>query len=134
MGISDSLEQDFRKRTIGLVTADDFRKARGLADEAKRKEDLKLEEDARNLEENKKAEREAKRKMMRQVLSFAEDAEGLEQEEEEFVPKKRLTKNPIVDTSYLPDRTRDAALEKQRKELQAEWEEQQQVIKNEVSS
>lgn len=112
------------------MTADDFRKAREFVDEAK----LAAEEHGRQQQENEqdliKKERESKRKAQQKVLSFAEEEEGAE---EVFVPRKKQAKNPSVDTSFLPDRDRDSELERRRRELSAEWLQQQEVIKSEVS-
>ncbi len=62
--------------------------------------------------------------------------DGDEQEEGEEVAfvgknKKRL-KDPSVDTSYLPDRDRDAEINAKKAQLQKEWLEEQDRIKNEV--
>ena len=40
-------------------------------------------------------------------LSFAEDLDGDGAEEEVVVVKKRVAKNPSVNTSFLPDRERE---------------------------
>ena len=43
--------------------------------------------------------------------------------------KKRLRKNPGVDTSFLPDRDREEAERKEREELRQEWLKKQEEIK-----
>ena len=130
---SDSLEQEFRRRTVGLVTADDFRKARELVDEEKKAAERETEESRLKQEEGKRSSRELKRKTIVSALSFREDEEE-GAEEIVHIPKKRLTKNPDVDTSFLPDRERDSAENARRRELEIEWLEEQERIKNEVRS
>lgn len=102
---------------------------------------------------------------MRQALSFGEDDDEdlLLKTDERSQPKKRITKNPDVDTSFLPgllfyyngllldssyihseffischfaflDRERDETVAKQRKELEIEWLQEQEKIKNEVQN
>lgn len=132
---SDVLEQEFRRKTVGLVSADDFRKAREAADDTKA-ESLKNQE-AKELkqQENKLQARELKRKKIASSLSFEfDDGEGGEDAEAEamFKNKKRL-KDPTVDTSYLPDRERDREINEKKAQFQKEWLERQELIKNEVS-
>ncbi|XP_068947881.1 protein FAM50A [Petaurus breviceps papuanus] len=51
---------------------------------------------------------------------------------EEIPPKKRkLGKNPDVDTSFLPDRDREEEENRLREELRQEWEAKQEKIKSE---
>lgn len=79
---------------------------------------------------------------MKASLSFLNDEE--EEEEEEFfverknqertLPlKKKIAKNPDVDTSHLPDRERDERLRKEKERLTQEWLAEQEIIKNQVS-
>jgi protein FAM50 len=117
---------------VGLVTADDFRKARELVDEEKKASERETAENRAKQEEGKRNGRELKRKAIVSALSFREDEEEGEEEVVD-VPKKRLTKNPNADTSFLPDRERDAAEATRRRELELEWLEEQERIKDEVS-
>ncbi|XP_025892721.1 protein FAM50A-like, partial [Nothoprocta perdicaria] len=72
-------------------------------------------------------------------LSFSLDRDDEEEEAEEEAepaqpepPKKRkLGKNPDVDTSFLPDRDREEEENRLREELRQEWEAKQEKIKNE---
>ena len=45
--------------------------------------------------------------------------------------KKRFGKNPTVDTSFLPDREREAEEDMLREKLRQEWVERQESLKNE---
>ncbi|XP_053537433.1 protein FAM50A-like [Ictalurus punctatus] len=47
------------------------------------------------------------------------------------VKKKRLGKNPNVDTSFLPDWEREVKENRLREELRQEWERKQEKIKSE---
>lgn len=69
---------------------------------------------------------------MQKALSFGMENEE-DAEEVVFISKKKLSKNPTVDTSFLPDRERDTEMEKRKQELTDEWLKQQEIIKNEVS-
>jgi protein FAM50 len=139
---TETAEDEFRRRTVGLVTAEDFRKARevasvGTTESEKRQQELELQ-----AEEKKKKAKDQKRKKMASALSFAmddgdEDGNGEGAEEEEITlkrPLKKLSKDPNVETSFLPDRERDLQHEKDRQRLQEEWMKEQEIIKNEVSA
>uniref|UniRef100_A0A7S2UBR5 FAM50A/XAP5 C-terminal domain-containing protein n=1 Tax=Attheya septentrionalis TaxID=420275 RepID=A0A7S2UBR5_9STRA len=139
-------EQSFRSRTVGLVTADEFRKA--TEDAAKRggggdEESVLTEtiESAKELESRKKEERKARKRALKKkkkilsTLSFAgaDDADFLP-DVTEVTEKvaKRLKKDPGVDTSFLPDQERQEALEHQRDLLKQQWLDEQERIKKET--
>ena len=137
-------EDEFRRRTTGLVTAEEFREASRVSQEALK---ANKEEAARVAAEEalvrksmKKKERSLKRKKMGNVLSFGideEDQDGENQKEEKATgdqgsnEKKRMMKNPNVNTSYLPDRERDKRLELERQRLKEDWTTEQERIKQE---
>uniref|UniRef100_A0A1A8DQE4 Family with sequence similarity 50, member A n=5 Tax=Cyprinodontiformes TaxID=28738 RepID=A0A1A8DQE4_NOTKA len=62
-----------------------------------------------------------------------EEDDRTEDEDLDCVPvkKKKLGKNPDVDTSFLPDRDREEEENRLREELRQEWELKQEKIKNE---
>jgi protein FAM50 len=129
---TDVLEQEFRRKTVGLVSADDFRKAREEATENTAELAKKQQEKLKQIEDKKLEVRELKRKKVASTLSFqCDDDEAGDADDGEVFTKKRL-KDPTVDTSYLPDRERDRELKEKREKLQQEWVEQQTKIKNEV--
>lgn len=77
---------------------------------------------------SKKDKRKAKSK-----LSFLGDDEEEETEASEPESKRpKLSKNPNVDTSFLPDREREAHEREMREELRKTWLAEQERIKNEV--
>jgi len=140
-------ENDFRKKTLGLVSLSDYRDARAMAsalslgpsasayisdDKAAREKD---EEDKSKLKAEKNTK---KRKEMAKTLSFLnadededEDEDGADDSEEPLVLSKKNKKNPNVDTSFLPDRDRDQVISTKRQELSAEWLRQQELVKQE---
>ena len=134
---SDSLEQEFRRRTVGLVTADDFRKVKEETVEVKSESEKMVLQRQAEAAERRKAERTLKRKKLASSLSFTvdddgENADSAGQEEVAIDSIKKTKKDPTVVTSFLPDRDRDTTLQKERERLQEEWLAQQTVIKNEV--
>jgi protein FAM50 len=160
---SDSAEHEFRKRTVGLVTADEFRQARlsSVADSVNTQ--AQNEQKRQDIEDEKKRARSEKRKKMASTLSFdVNDDDSLN-----TVPKKskiicsdgatlisettleepspghdvtdllqsrKSRKNPNVDTSFLPDRERDEMIEEEKRRLRQEWLDQQEIVKNEVTA
>lgn len=150
----DVMDDDFRQRTTGLVSLQEFRKARdavkgsgnGIGNEGlegmKAEEERKQREEAEKIKSKQALAAANKRKKM-EVLSFAGDDENGEEEEVVLVPKRRI-KDPSIgtshsihlfrimlwslrydllteDTSFLPDKERDAALALERKRLEEEW-------------
>eukprot|EP00607_Mallomonas_marina_P008448 CAMPEP_0182423782 /NCGR_PEP_ID=MMETSP1167-20130531/9864_1 /TAXON_ID=2988 /ORGANISM="Mallomonas Sp, Strain CCMP3275" /LENGTH=354 /DNA_ID=CAMNT_0024603057 /DNA_START=34 /DNA_END=1098 /DNA_ORIENTATION=+ len=142
---SDSIENEFRKQTVGLVTANDFRKAMTIANETRVQKKRNAEQEEKEKIQLKKDQREMKRKKMAASLSFSmdeNDEESLEDNETEntiltnntnkLVLKKKLSKDPSIITSFLPDRERDQLIKEETERIQNEWMEQQTIIKNEL--
>mmetsp|Transcript_51372 Transcript_51372/g.154346 ORF Transcript_51372/g.154346 Transcript_51372/m.154346 type:complete len:383 (-) Transcript_51372:26-1174(-) len=154
-------ERDFRDKTVGLVTAEEFRKAAKEAEERKKgrgefrggdaddagpgERQLTQEELARREKQRRKERKKAlkKKKKMMSALSFAgaDDADGIIESEDDFASgssagaasgKKEVKKNPEVDTSFLPDRDREAALKSQRSSLEREWRDLQERTQSEA--
>lgn len=136
---SDSLEQEFRRKTVGLVTLEEFRNARACTDEqVKTEKDEIIKQNEIASQKAKQESREIKRKTMQKKLSFQLDEEeengneGSSSSVSLSQKSKKVLKNPTVDTSFLPDRERESELQKAKEMLQTEWLEQQEIIKNEV--
>ena len=172
-------EAEFRSKTVGLVTAEEFIKATreaeelkkkkvvGLFDEVEEETDGKLSADAaaaaaaasgeaemteaecKKLEKQRKKERKKalkKKKKAMSTLSFAgaEDADGIVDDgiDDEMDDQKatagssdegrEVKKNPAVDTSFLPDKDREAAAEAERLRLKREWVQKQKAMQNEM--
>ncbi|XP_007955378.1 protein FAM50A [Orycteropus afer afer] len=143
----DAVEAELKSSTVGLVTLNDM-KAKQEALVKEREKQLAKKEQSKELQlkleklREKERKKEAKRKIS--SLSFTlEEEEGAEEEEdmavyeeelerEEVTTKKRkLGKNPDVDTSFLPDRDREEEENRLREELRQEWEAKQEKIKSE---
>uniref|UniRef100_A0AAV1TA79 FAM50A/XAP5 C-terminal domain-containing protein n=1 Tax=Peronospora matthiolae TaxID=2874970 RepID=A0AAV1TA79_9STRA len=128
---TDNDESEFKRQTVGLVTAEEFRKKR---------EDLQNRKSAlvEVQPEEKQTERKKTKKKKRQAkkigpLSFDLDGSGDEAGEEvvEVKRMKKSIKNPEVDTDFLPDKEREKEEARERQRLRAEWEAEQEIIKNE---
>lgn len=137
----DAIEQQLKSNTIGLVTLDEM-KAKQEAIIKKREKQLAKKNTEARLIEKEKEDRKKKEKMKIANLSFNvnddeeeedEDKEEEETTEIETIPagKKRLGKDPDVDTSFLPDRDREEEENKLREQLREEWAEKQEKLKNE---
>uniref|UniRef100_A0A8C8C5W0 FAM50A/XAP5 C-terminal domain-containing protein n=1 Tax=Oncorhynchus tshawytscha TaxID=74940 RepID=A0A8C8C5W0_ONCTS len=141
----DAVEAELKSSTVGLVTLNDM-KARQEALVKEREKQLAKKEQSKELmlklekQKEKKRKEEQKRKIA--SLSFnpedeeeekEETEEEEEEEEEDYFPakKKKLGKNPDVDTSFLPDRDREEEENRLREELRQEWEGKQEKIKSE---
>ena len=138
-------ENQLRDATIGLVTADQFRKLQKEAMDGtmnaqnkRTAEQMLADEKARIAaeKESKKAKlrRLKEKKKQMATLSFAGDEEPEEEEKNtdagnegsNVKPKKLIQKDPTIDTSFLPDQERDQAIAVQREQIQKEWELEQQ--------
>lgn len=135
----DAVEQQLKSSTIGLVTLDQMKAKR---DDLVKEREQQLAKAARELPEDKKGKKK-KRKQKQATLSFKfeddEEEEGNDDDreipkddvEEKPVKKKRIGKNPDVDTSFLPDRDREEEEKKKREALRQEWMLKQESLKAE---
>mmetsp|Transcript_1854 Transcript_1854/g.1991 ORF Transcript_1854/g.1991 Transcript_1854/m.1991 type:complete len:350 (+) Transcript_1854:150-1199(+) len=138
---TDSLEQEFRRRTVGLVTADDFRKAKADTEDAGT-ENISLKKRQEREQEAidmKKRDRALKRKKLASSLSFNDDEGEGDHSESNGLDNsgsaptiRRPRKDPSAETSFLPDKERDMERLRERERLQQEWIAQQTVVKNEM--
>ncbi|KAA0707294.1 Protein FAM50A [Triplophysa tibetana] len=139
------IQGQLRENFEGLVTLNDM-KAKQEALVKEREKQLAKKEQSKELQLKLEKQKEKKRKeeQKRKIasLSFNPDEGEEEEEEEEIeeeaeeeiclpVKKKKLGKNPDVDTSFLPDRDREEDENRQREEFRQEWERKQEKIKSE---
>ena len=109
----------------GILTAEELRK-KALNKTIKEQNEKQIE-----LNENeKKVLKEQKRKKIQASLSFGDD-EDFDNINDDAIELKKTKKNPSVDTSFLPDANRDKQIEEQKQKLRQDWIAQQEVIKNE---
>ncbi|XP_038054501.1 protein FAM50A-like [Patiria miniata] len=128
----DAVEQQLKSSTIGLVTLDEMKARRDVLVQEHEKELAKANSALEKVEKEKKKK---KKNKVTSTLSFNLDEDGEEDEEEEadsqpVIKKKKLGKNPDVDTSFLPDREREEEENREREKLRQEWQDKQEMIKN----
>ncbi|XP_014420308.2 protein FAM50A [Camelus ferus] len=137
----DAVEAELKSSMVGLVTLNDVKmKQQALVKEwekqlAKKEQQKELQRKLEKLREKEHKE-EAKRKISSLSFTLEEEEEAGEEDEElerkAFTTKKRkLGKNPDVDTNFLPDRDREEEENRLREELRQEWEAKQEKIKSE---
>lgn len=133
----DAVEQQLKFNTIGLVTLDEMKAKQEDVIKKRQLQLAKKDAQARLIEKEKERK---KKKEQQKIASLSFDPDEEEEEVEEEIPKeevdvtgkkKRLGKNPDVDTSFLPDRDREEEENKLREQLRQEWEERQEKMKNE---
>uniref|UniRef100_A0A8C9TTV8 Family with sequence similarity 50 member A n=1 Tax=Scleropages formosus TaxID=113540 RepID=A0A8C9TTV8_SCLFO len=118
----DAVEAELKSSTVGLVTLNDM-KAKQEALVKEREKQLAKKEQSKELQ-------------LVHVYTSAE-ASGNDGSflvcllSDVPVKKKKLGKNPDVDTSFLPDRDREEEENRLREELRQEWERKQEKIKSE---
>ncbi|RZF42848.1 hypothetical protein LSTR_LSTR003672 [Laodelphax striatellus] len=145
----DAVEQQLKSSTIGLVTLDEMKaKQENIVKERERKLALKQLEKEREQQRQLEAKQAEKNKQKKQIqaLSFNlhededdeenddNDGDDKEEENEDEIHepiKKKIRKNPDVDTSFLPDREREEEENRMREELRQEWAAQQSSLKEE---
>jgi len=134
--VYDSVENDLKASTVGLVTMDQMKQhtERAILEREKqlvRKEKDKIKEAKDRIKEKERKKEKEKKKM--KALSFADEDDEEDEEEVEDSPpkKKRFGMNPDVNTKFLPDRDRDDEENRLREQLRQTWETKQKTIKEE---
>jgi protein FAM50 len=153
-GTTAVVEQDFKAKTVGLVTAQEFKTlAAKEREEWKTKKSLfditeedeidckKQQQTEEEMAKEKKASKKEKKKKLKakkkllSTLSFAGDEEGAEMVEaaveSEEPTAKKSKKDPTVDTSFLPDKERESEVQQARAKLEREWKQKQQQMQKE---
>ncbi|KAJ3323755.1 hypothetical protein HDU76_013568 [Blyttiomyces sp. JEL0837] len=119
----DAAHSELIKHTVGLVRLEDFQKIKANLDK-KRQEEIE--------QKSTKTVKKRKENKDKKKLSFdMEDEENGEEEEVVVTKKIKVTKNPNVDTSFLPDKEREEAERRERDLLKLEWLKEQEKIKEE---
>ncbi|XP_017343230.1 protein FAM50A [Ictalurus punctatus] len=128
----DAVEQELKSSTVGLVTLNDM-KAKQEALVKEREKQLAKKEQSKELQLKLEKQKEKKRKeeQKRKIARLSFNPDDVEDEDDNPVEKKKLGKNPDVDTSFLPDREREEEENRLREELRQEWERKQEKIKSE---
>lgn len=125
----ESVEESLKKNTIGLVHLDEFKLKR------KQIEEQAARDAAGTSSTTARPKKKSKTKKSSSKLSFAdgevEDGDDVGDNDNDSKKMKKLSKNPQVDTSFLPDRDRDISETSQRELLRVEFLEKQEQIKSE---
>lgn len=147
----DAVENQLKSSTIGLVTLDEMKaKQEDIVREREQKLALKKEEKHREKNRILEAKEALKDKQKKQIQALSFDLDEEEEEDshskegsdsedqsseswkKEVEPsKKKIKKNPFVDTSFLPDREREEQENKLREQLRQEWQIKQAQLKDE---
>ncbi|KAH8953452.1 hypothetical protein BDL97_08G028400 [Sphagnum fallax] len=143
-GTSELLESAFKKETVGLVTREQFVEKRvNLRSKLEEEEKEKQQKLAQEEEQRQVLKRKKRRAKGPSRLSFADevdadtdedDSEAAERQREEARKQQKLGKfgkNPAVETSFLPDREREAEEQAERERLRKQWLSEQERIRNE---
>lgn len=141
-------DTQFSEATVGLITIEQLRAI-------KEAQDRPIDESSQNKETEEehtlreKAERKARKKALKEkkkqmaTLSFADGIDDVdvngdteqglhEQQSSQGTNKIQSNKkDPTIDTSFLPDKDRDAAVEAERQRLVGEWKQRQEQAKAE---
>eukprot|EP00245_Coleochaete_scutata_P007602 TRINITY_DN23084_c0_g1_i1.p1 TRINITY_DN23084_c0_g1~~TRINITY_DN23084_c0_g1_i1.p1 ORF type:complete len:338 (-),score=105.99 TRINITY_DN23084_c0_g1_i1:346-1359(-) len=140
---SEKMETAFKKDTIGLVTREQFVEKRvNLKTKLEEEERARLQREELENEERLIEKRRKKRALGATRLSFVDELLDEDEEEEpassggEGPPRKskflgKFGKDPTVETSFLPDREREAEEQRERERLRKDWLSEQERIKNE---
>lgn len=126
----DVVEQQLKSSTIGLVTLDEMKAKR---EDLVREHEKQLAAQLKSDGESKKKKQKKQKTKPSSALSFNVDEEDDNESLEPVIPvkKKKLGKNPDVDTSFLPDREREEIERQEREKIRQEWVEEQEKIKSE---
>ena len=127
-------ESSFKAKTVGLVSAQDFRKLTQEAEQEDATSEEKPQESAQELKAQEAALRKARKKQLKErkkmlsTLSFADNAED-DDEADSLIQTVSSKKDPTVETSFLPDQQRDLEAQRERQRLEQEWKQQQEKLK-----
>ncbi|TMW63196.1 hypothetical protein Poli38472_002137 [Pythium oligandrum] len=134
----DEDEAEFKRQTVGLVTAEEFRRKRENLHQQNDVEAAADDNAALPSQKPKKATKKRKEKKLG-PLSFDLDQDdgGMQLNDDDNLrpstkkKKPKIMKDPTVETDFLPDKERERQEEEERKRLRLEWEQEQERIKNE---
>uniref|UniRef100_H2YYX5 FAM50A/XAP5 C-terminal domain-containing protein n=1 Tax=Ciona savignyi TaxID=51511 RepID=H2YYX5_CIOSA len=126
----DAVEAELKSSTVGLVTLNEMRARQETLIQEREKQIAMTDEAKLKSKKDQVKKKERSRKIA--ALSFPVDGEEDDDEiEEEIVLPKKAKKNPDVDTSFLPDREREAQEEGMKEQIRKEWVTKQENLKNE---
>jgi len=125
---ADFLEEEFKKQTVGLVSAEEFKAKRKAIDEI-------IQNQSKNGKEGKMR---LQRKVQTKKLSFQDDEECNDHgsgsdgdDDDKPFSKASFGKDPSVNTSFLYDARRESELQKKKQDLIKEYHGDQEKSKSE---
>ncbi|XP_042419285.1 protein XAP5 CIRCADIAN TIMEKEEPER [Zingiber officinale] len=131
-GTSEILDTAFKKETIGLVTREQYVEKRvNIRNKIEEEEKEKLQKLKEEEEELQMQKRKKRRVKVDSRLSFVDEIENESDEENMEKKQNKHGKDPTVETSFLPDREREAEEQAEREILRRQWLREQELIKNE---
>uniref|UniRef100_H2YYX6 FAM50A/XAP5 C-terminal domain-containing protein n=1 Tax=Ciona savignyi TaxID=51511 RepID=H2YYX6_CIOSA len=143
----DAVEAELKSSTVGLVTLNEMRARQETLIQEREKQIAMTDEAKLKSKKDQVKKKERSRKIA--ALSFPVDGEEDDDEIEEEIDlfdyslysrdvsilptvlPKKAKKNPDVDTSFLPDREREAQEEGMKEQIRKEWVTKQENLKNE---
>ncbi|CAJ1407440.1 unnamed protein product [Effrenium voratum] len=126
--LAEDLEEEFKRQTVGLISAEEFKAKRQAIDDMIR--------ETQQAEKDKKALR-VKRTVKAAQLSFEADdiagsgdeaSEDSGSDEDVKIRKKRFGKDPNAKTDFLYDADREAELLRKKKELIVQYKKEQEEV------
>lgn len=151
----DAIEAQLKSSTVGLVSLSEMKARQETAVKERERQIAQKNAQALQKQLDEKNEEKARQKKQIKALSFNFDEDEVDEddeddepvvkvkiekrvneddednEEEKIIKKCKITKNPEVDTSFLPDREREEEENRLREQLRQEWVEKQAKLKNE---
>ncbi|KAK1601072.1 hypothetical protein QYE76_007419 [Lolium multiflorum] len=135
---SEILETAFKKETVGLVTREQYVEKRvnirTKIEEEEKEKLLKLQQEEEELQMQKRKKRRVRGDPRLSFFDEIENGSDDDEFENQETQKKQLGKDPTVETSFLPDREREAEEQAERERLKMQWSREQELVKNEPLS
>ncbi|WVR08010.1 hypothetical protein IAU60_005054 [Kwoniella sp. DSM 27419] len=140
VGITENIDERLIKTTIGLVTLSDFKKTKDDLEEQQRRLAAQIAADKQRQRRRKSPNYPSRMKRRKNRLlptsvhvlrRVCPDSQSSVLTAQDLGKPKKFTKNPGVDTSFLPDREREERERTEREQLRKEWLAQQERMKTE---
>lgn len=141
------LEAEFKKKTTGLISAEEFKRRKDNLDKGiseitteknlLKKRDFSVPQKLEDLNSKENINKKKDLQKKKKHLSFIDDIEENSSSSDESdtkakisEPIKKIKKDPLANTSFLPDLARDQRLEKLRSELTKEYYDKEKIIRD----
>eukprot|EP00808_Paulinella_micropora_P029849 g16706.t1 len=154
---SNVYEEEFKESTVGLVSAEDFKRKRIMLEKMEELEAQKRKEVMKKAKQKKKQERRQalnalsfdaeevaelsdpdadeeghkKKKKKKKKRKEGDEQDGDEAEGKQTDKNKKKKKDPTIETWFLPDKEREEEERRTKEALEREWTEEQDRLKAE---